>query len=208
MRNLPIEECYFDTEECFKNNDVVKNCTSVQDKLFSRYGISTSDISLSRPYTLITNMFVHANFDHIFYNMLFLLIVGAFVESRIKVKKFLILYFVSGIIASISLILFYSALGKSAVGLGASGAISGLFGANLILDYYKKRNEETAMIFGHLASYGLSVGFLIIFFIQQFFLSIIATNSGVGYVAHVAGFITGFVLIFFLKDKDEEYTYW
>jgi membrane associated rhomboid family serine protease len=82
---------------------------------------------LSRPWTLVTSIFAHAGFNHLFYNMLALFLFGTILESVIGGKKFLAIYFSAGIIGAIATLPFYTA------SLGASGAIFGILGALVIL---------------------------------------------------------------------------
>jgi hypothetical protein len=77
---------------------------------------------LSRPWTLITYMFLHASVSHILYNMVALGLFGFILENIIGSKRFLAIYFLSGIIAGLGTILFYTA------SIGASGAIFGVLG--------------------------------------------------------------------------------
>ncbi|MBU4124464.1 MAG: rhomboid family intramembrane serine protease, partial [Nanoarchaeota archaeon] len=78
-------------------------------------------------WTLITHMFLHGSFEHLFYNMFALGLFGLILEKVIGSKKFIILYFVSGLIAALGSIMFYSA------SLGASGAIFGILGCLTVL---------------------------------------------------------------------------
>jgi len=77
---------------------------------------------LSRPWILITSIFLHGSFQHLFYNMFSLAIFGLILEKTVGGKRFFIAFFVSGIFASIAASLLYEA------SLGASGAIFGLMG--------------------------------------------------------------------------------
>jgi membrane associated rhomboid family serine protease len=82
-----------------------------------------SDSLLLKQWTLIKSMFLHGGFEHLFYNMLALLLFGSILEKTIGAKRFLLLYVVAGIIAGLGGTLFYTAM------LGASGAIYGVLGA-------------------------------------------------------------------------------
>lgn len=75
----------------------------------------------------VTAMFLHADLLHITYNMFALIIFGSIVEGLIGGRKFLIVYFVTGIIANLIAVNFYSS------SLGASGAIYGVIGALIVL---------------------------------------------------------------------------
>ena len=75
-----------------------------------------------RPWILLTAVFLHANISHLFYNLFALALFGFILESIIGTRKFLILFFVAGLIASTVSLPFY------ARALGASGAIFGIIG--------------------------------------------------------------------------------
>jgi membrane associated rhomboid family serine protease len=83
-------------------------------------------------YRLVTTMFLHASLLHISLNMLVLYWCGTVVERALGTWRFLLIYFVSGIAGSAGALLFS---GPFAVTVGASGAIYGIFGALLILEY-------------------------------------------------------------------------
>lgn len=82
---------------------------------------------LYRPWTIITSMFAHGGFPHLFYNMFALFLFGLILESIIGSKKLLLIYFSAGIAGSVASLPFYTAT------LGASGAIFGILGALAIL---------------------------------------------------------------------------
>lgn len=77
-------------------------------------------------YRLVTSMFIHADIFHIFFNMYALYVVGSQVERYYGKKKFLIIYFISGIFGSLFSNVFML---PNSMSIGASGAIFGLFGA-------------------------------------------------------------------------------
>jgi membrane associated rhomboid family serine protease len=78
---------------------------------------------LRQPWTLVTYMFLHANFGHILFNMLGLFFFGPQVEQRLGGRHFLVLYFVSGLSGAIASIV----LSPRAGVLGASAAVFGVF---------------------------------------------------------------------------------
>jgi len=96
--------------------------------LTDEFALSSSGF-FSRPWTIITYMFLHATdyLPHILYNMLALALFGSILEKVIGGRKFLIVYFASGIVAGIGSILFYTA------SIGASGAIFGILGTLAVL---------------------------------------------------------------------------
>jgi len=95
-------------------------------QITDEFALVSADV-LSKPWTLITAMFLHGGIEHILFNMFALALFGSVLERVIGYKKFLILYFVSGIIAGLVSIPLYEAT------IGASGAIFGVLGALGIL---------------------------------------------------------------------------
>ena len=89
--------------------------------LTDEYALVSATV-LAKPWTLITSIFLHGSFEHLFYNMFALALFGSILEKIIGGKKFLLLFFVSGIISGIGSVFFYTA------SIGASGAIFGLLG--------------------------------------------------------------------------------
>jgi membrane associated rhomboid family serine protease len=86
-----------------------------------------------RAYDLVTSMFLHADWLHLFGNMLFLWIVGDNVEDRYGHLIYLAFYLAAGIVAGIVHIITISAAEAAIPTVGASGAISGMMGAYCIL---------------------------------------------------------------------------
>ena len=83
-------------------------------------------------YRIVTAMFLHASLLHLAFNMLALYWLGTVVEQALGTWRYLLLYFVSGIAGSAGALLFSSPF---AVTVGASGAIFGIMGALLVLEY-------------------------------------------------------------------------
>jgi len=75
-----------------------------------------------RPWTLVTAVFLHGDIVHLLYNMFALVLFGMILEQIIGKKKFLAIFFLSGLFASIGTLFLYRAA------LGASGAIFGILG--------------------------------------------------------------------------------
>jgi membrane associated rhomboid family serine protease len=152
--------------------------------------------------TLITSMFMHGGLAHIGGNMLFLWIFGDNIEDKLGHLRYLVFYLVCGILASLSHV-FATALfaggNESSMlvpSLGASGAISGVLGAYILL--YPKR-RVTVILFRFLTDVPAYVAIGIWFAFQLIsglgMLGGGAQQGGVAYAAHVGGFIAGVVLI-------------
>lgn len=136
---------------------------------------------------LITCLFLHANTYHLMNNMIMLFAVGAFVEEALRPPKFLILYFGSGIGASLASF-FYAGLDSGMVSVGASGAIFGVLGALIAIVLLHKGHYDRLSWKGMLLLLALSVyyGF---------------ASGGIDNAAHLGGLVTGFLLGLLLYRK-------
>jgi membrane associated rhomboid family serine protease len=85
---------------------------------------------LERPWTIITNMFVHGGFWHIFANMLTFYFFGTYLSRLVGEGRFLMVYFGGGILGNILYILLGTPL---SIAVGASGAVFALAGALVIM---------------------------------------------------------------------------
>jgi len=154
-------------------------------------------------YTLFTSMFLHAGWLHLLGNMLFLYVFGDNIEDAFGHVGYLVFYIISGLVATLAYIvsiLLVPAIGDLAAGLvGASGAISGVLGAYIVL--YPKA-KIVALVFYFILPVPAIV-FLGFWFIMQWFYGFFDMSGGVAYWAHIGGFIAGMILalIFGLKRK-------
>ena len=145
--------------------------------------------------TLLTSMFMHGGLMHLAGNMWFLWIFGDNIENDLGRLRYTIFYLLTGIIASLTHVLM-NLSGTSALvpSLGASGAISGVMGAYLVLH---PRRQVTVLIFRFVTqvpgfvAVGLWFGFQIVSSLQ----ALGGRGDGVAYGAHIGGFIAGAALI-------------
>jgi membrane associated rhomboid family serine protease len=151
--------------------------------------------------TLFTAMFMHAGWLHLLGNMLYLWIFGDNVEDRFGHAKFVVFYLVCGVAATFAQLAFSA---DSAVpNLGASGAVAGVLGAYLLL--YPKGQVRVMMGRGVVPAPALVV--IGLWFALQLFSGIgsvastVDEGGGVAYMAHVGGFVMGFLLTFVLRGK-------
>ena len=147
--------------------------------------------------TLFTSMFMHGGFAHIAGNMLFLWIFGDNIEDRLGHVKYVIFYLLCGVIAGLAHVFTTGvfANNESALlvpSLGASGAISGVLGAYILL--HPKR-RVTVILFRFLTDVPAYVAIGIWFAFQLISgLGMLGGGSqqgGVAYAAHIGGFIAG-----------------
>ena len=154
--------------------------------------------------TLLTSMFMHGGFAHLFGNLLYLWIFGDNVEHRFGWKVFLGFYLVSGLVATFTQILLDP--GSVIPTLGASGAISGVLGAYMVLF---PRNRVHALFFIRIITVPavLVIGLWIAFQLFSGWGSLMAgsqAGGGVAYGAHIGGFIAGVVLALVLRSVIKE----
>ena len=155
--------------------------------------------------TLFTSMFMHAGWLHLLGNMLYLWIFGDNVEDRFGHVKFTIFYLLCGIAATFAQLAFST--DSNIPNLGASGAIAGVLGGYLLL--FPRSRVNVLMGRGVIPMPALVViGLWIVIQLVSGVGSISerADTGGVAYMAHIGGFIAGFVLTFLLRGKREPAT--
>lgn len=151
-------------------------------------------------FTLFSSMFMHGGWMHLIGNMLYLWVFGDNVEDRWGHIKFLLIYLICGIAASFAHILFN--LHSTIPSLGASGAISGVLGAYIIMF---PRNRIRVLVGRGIASLPAVVvlGFWIVLqFINQLGqMGNTTETAGVAYWAHIGGFLAGVLFAFILRPS-------
>lgn len=150
--------------------------------------------------TLFTSIFMHGGWVHLGGNMLYLWIFGDNVEDRLGHGKYLVFYLLCGLAATFAQLAF--SLGSNIPNLGASGAIAGVLGAYLVMfPQGRVRVLQGKRVIPMPAL--IVIGF---WFVLQLFSGIgsianIADTGGVAYMAHIGGFIAGFVLTYLLRGN-------
>src|SRR5450759_680449 len=150
--------------------------------------------------TLFTSLFMHAGWVHLGGNMLYLWIFGDNVEDRFGHIKFTLFYLLCGVAATFAQLAFSAA--SNIPNLGASGAIAGVLGAYILM--FPQGKVNVLMGRGVIPMPALVV--IGLWIVLQFFSGIgsIATTAdtgGVAYMAHIGGFIAGFVLTFLFRGS-------
>jgi membrane associated rhomboid family serine protease len=162
--------------------------------------ISSGDLLVTHPVplyaTLLTSMFVHGGLFHIAGNMLYLWIFGDNVEDRMGRLKFLIFYLLSGLAAAGAQIL--SDPHSKIPMIGASGAISGVLGAYLLL--FPHARVLTLLALGWFIRLVeipalVVLGFWIVFQVLNGLLTLGVQVGGVAWFAHIGGFVAGLVMV-------------
>jgi membrane associated rhomboid family serine protease len=155
--------------------------------------------------TVFTSMFLHGGFLHIAGNMLYLWIFGDNVEDTLGHFRFLVLYLLSGVGAAASQV--FIGPDSRVPMVGASGAISGVLGAYLLL--FPRARILCLIIFGFFIRFVhipalIVLGFWIVVQVLSGVSSMRAATGqtgGVAWFAHIGGFAAGIVLLFLLKMR-------
>jgi len=170
---------------------------------FRDYGVVPKELShwaghpsgLSEPETVFTSAFIHGGWLHIIGNMLFLWVFGDNVEDSLGHLKYLLFYAVATVAAvSLQVALMSDDMTPT---VGASGAISGVLGAYLVL-YPKAMVTVLLWFFLVPVPAVLLIG---IWFVLQLFTGIASmgtatgASEGVAVWAHVGGFVAGFLIV-------------
>lgn len=167
------------------------------DQFLFRYGaLWPIGSGLFQPWQLISYMFLHGGFGHIFFNLFALWMFGQSIENYWGTKRFTIFYFLTGIGAAI-LHMFIG--GGGAPTIGASGAVYGI----LLAFGMMFPNREIMLLFPPIpmkAKY-----FVAIFGVIELISGISRTDSGVAHFAHLGGMLVGYILIKYWGIKGEEY---
>jgi rhomboid family protein len=150
--------------------------------------------------TLFTSMFMHGGWLHLGGNMLYLWIFGDNVEDRFGPRNFTIFYLLCGLAATFAQMAFN--MDSIVPNLGASGAIAGALGAYIVLF----PQQQVRVLIGRVVT--LVPALIVIggWIVLQFFSGIAsiadtADTGGVAYMAHIGGFIAGFVLTFLFRGN-------
>ena len=158
--------------------------------------------SFSPILTIFTSMFMHGGWLHFLSNMLYLWIFADNIEDRVGSYKFILFYLICGLIAAITQ--YFGDTSTSVPMIGASGAIAGILGAYI---YLFPKVQITVIVPLVIFFFTVRLSALIVlgfwFFIQFINVAIISNeSSGVAWLAHIGGFITGlFYSIIFIKKR-------
>jgi membrane associated rhomboid family serine protease len=145
-------------------------------------------------------MFLHGGWMHLIGNMVYLGIFGDNVESAFGHVRFLAFYLACGVAASTAHIL--GAPGSVVPTLGASGAISGVLAAYLMM-FPQNRVLVVVWIYVRALPAMFVIGLWFVFQFVSSAGSLLAQHDGggVAYLAHVGGFVAGFLLTPFLRPR-------
>ncbi len=132
-------------------------------------------------YRIITHFFLHYGLEHLGNNMFSLIVLGYALEGQIGRIKYFAIYFLSGILAGATSILYNMYTCHYTISCGASGAIYGLMGALLAILLFERHSNDKNAIFRFVICIGISLysGMM---------------DTSIDNAAHVGGFVSGFVI--------------
>ena len=159
------------------------NLIQTDHTVLSQLGQFNLFILRGQYWQLITSVFVHVDITHLALNMLFLVIFGIRAEELFRTEEYFFVYMLSGLSGSILTLLLMPIYTISA---GASGAIFGMYGANII--YMRK-------------TFGQSVVGALLY---AFLLLMLTTGEGVNIVAHFGGLAAGLIMGYALAKSRKD----
>ena len=139
--------------------------------------------------TLLTSIFMHGGWMHLIGNMMYLIIFADNVEDVFGTKKFILFYLLSGIFASFSQA--FMDFSSEIPMIGASGAIAGVLGAYLF--YFPRAKILVLVPFFIFFTIRVPASILLIFWFVFQFLNLSNVESSVAWMAHIGGFVFGYI---------------
>ncbi len=166
-------------------------------KGFTDYFMLSFPEVMSKPFIILTSMFLHGDFNHIFWNMYGLMMFGPLLEERIGWQRFAILYFGAGIFAGVGhIVLSMFVYHNVPSALGASGALMGVLGALIVI------MPDLRLLFMFFIPMSLRTAGIIWALLDIFGVFV---PSGVGNLAHLVGMATGLIYGLLMKKEKKKY---
>ncbi|MCC6543222.1 MAG: rhomboid family intramembrane serine protease [Nitrospirae bacterium] len=153
--------------------------------------------------TIFSSMFLHGSFFHVAGNMLYLWIFGNNIEDSMGHFKFIVFYLISGVIA----VYIFAFMNPSSTipMIGASGAVSGVLGAYLVL--FPRAKVHTLIPLGfYIQVIRIPAVFVLgLWIFVQILNGMVngARGGGVAWFAHIGGFLAGILLVGLFKKRVE-----
>ncbi len=160
--------------------------------LWNILGVSSSLMQGKYLWSIVTSMFMHGSFAHLFVNMISLLFLGSFLERLIGKKKFIFIYIVGGLCGSIFHAFFSYLLGSNVPAVGASGAIFTIGGVLAVL---------TPRLPVFIMFIPIPVPLVFAIFLMFFLLSLMPNVANFG---HLGGLVAGLIYGFWLKARNRK----
>ncbi len=163
-----------------------------------------SDPSNWNPISLITSVFLHGSAAHLIGNMIFLCLFGFTIEQSLGAKRYLVLYLLAGACGDVGDLI--ARWGSTSIGLGASGAISGLMAAYAVL-YGRQRIRffyQLLFYFDYVKAPAIIL--LPVWIGHEFLQQALNPEGGIAYMAHAGGLLSGAALMYFYKKRSPEHS--
>ena len=161
-------------------------------EIFSTYGVIPRFFLAGDWISAITSMFIHGGIAHIAGNMVFLFVFGDNIEDRFGRMKYLLIYISWGLVAALVHSIYAVNTGSGEIpAVGASGAISGVIGAYLVM--FPRAKIFTVIVAFFITTIRIpALAFIPFWFILQLIFVLMGpSGGGVAYLAHIGGFIVG-----------------
>lgn len=174
--------------------------TAATNALLQTYGAIPYKVLEGDIFSVISSMFLHGGIAHLIGNMLFLFVFGDNIEDKFGRIKYALFYIAWGFAAAYAHSFFAVSTGGGEIpAIGASGAISGVLGAYLVL-------FPRAKIFTIIAAFFITtvripaIAYIPFWFIMQIIFSVLNPLGGVAYLAHIGGFLAGVLSGYVMKN--------
>ena len=173
------------------------NPTTILDqKITGKIALFPYQTSYFEPYQLVTHMFAHGGFFHLFFNMFVLWMFGTMLERSWGPKRFFIFYFLCGLAAGAAHLLL-----ENSPAVGASGAIMGLFAA---FAYLFPNTELIIFPIPLPVKAKYAVALMAAF---DLFGGVYPSGSNIAHFAHLGGLVMGFILVIFWNKSNKKTFY-
>jgi membrane associated rhomboid family serine protease len=169
----------------------------IRDDVALNLGISVANFHW---YQFFTNMFLHGDPLHLIGNMWFLYLFGFAVEGRMKTVRFIILYFLAGVIGSAAHMLIVGQMEPKIPAIGASGAIMGVIGAAIYMFPFSP--VDVFWIFWYRIGtaewklWWVGCGYIALDILEALIRTTAKVSGGVANLAHIGGAFSGFLIPF------------
>jgi len=170
--------------------------------IFGKAALPASLAHAPGPVTLVTSMFMHGGIMHLAGNMLFLWVLGDNVEDALGHRRYVVFYLAAGVLAALA----HAATdpGSKVPMVGASGAISGVMGAYLMLHPKARIKVLITYFIVWLPAFvvlGFWIGFQLLSASAAAGGVVGGSGGGVAWWAHIGGFAAGMVLVVPMRRK-------
>ena len=170
--------------------------------IFGSQALPPELVAIPASFSIFTSMFLHGGFMHLIGNMLYLWIFGNNIEDAMRHGRFILFYVLTGVAASMAH--FLTDVTSEIPTIGASGAISGILGAYILL--YPRARVLVLIPLGYFTRImyipaGFVLGFYFVIQLFQGTLNLGQGGGGVAWFAHIGGFLAGLLLVGLFKQR-------